>query len=60
MQTVDNFLWTEKYRPQTIDDVVLPDRFKKIFNKFISDGDVPNLLLIGPPGVGKLQQQNLF
>lgn len=49
----DEVLWVEKYRPRVIDDIILPDRTKKSFKKFISDGNVPNLLLTGGPGVGK-------
>jgi len=43
----------EKYRPQTIDDCILPDDTKKTFNDFVSKGEIPNLLLAGPPGIGK-------
>jgi DNA polymerase III delta prime subunit len=46
-------LWVEKYRPQRIDDTILPEKTKKIFKKFVSDNTVPNLLLTGGPGVGK-------
>ena len=47
------FLWVEKYRPQTIDDTILPDKMKNTFRKFVNDESVPNLLLAGGPGVGK-------
>lgn len=46
-------LWVEKYRPQTIDDTILPDKMKNTFRKFVNDDSVPNLLLAGGPGVGK-------
>lgn len=46
-------LWVEKYRPQRINDTILPEKTKKIFKKFVSDNTVPNLLLTGGPGVGK-------
>lgn len=49
----EHFLWTEKYRPRTIDECILPDRLKDRFKAFIGQGDVPNLLLTGGPGVGK-------
>lgn len=49
----DDFLWTEKYRPHTIDECILPDTLKNTFNAFIKDGEVPNLILSGGPGVGK-------
>jgi replication factor C small subunit len=47
------FLLTEKYRPQTIDDCILPDDIKKTFKEFVAKGEIPNLLLSGPPGIGK-------
>ena len=46
-------LWVEKYRPQCIEDTILPDQMKETFRKFVKDGSVPNLLLTGGPGVGK-------
>jgi DNA polymerase III delta prime subunit len=47
------FLFTEKYRPQVIDDCILPDDTKKTFKEFVEKGEIPNLLLAGPPGIGK-------
>ena len=49
----DHFVWTEKYRPKTIDECIIPDNLKKTFKDFLSQGEVPNLLLSGPPGCGK-------
>jgi DNA polymerase III delta prime subunit len=46
-------LYVEKYRPQKIADTILPAKTKDIFNKFVADNSVPNLLLTGGPGVGK-------
>ena len=48
-----NFLWTEEYRPHTIEDCILPTSLKKVFTGFIEQGEISNLLLSGPPGVGK-------
>jgi DNA polymerase III delta prime subunit len=48
-----DFLWTEKYRPKTVDDCVLPQELKDIFNAYVRDGEVPNLILSGGAGVGK-------
>ena len=48
-----NFLWVEEYRPHTIDDCILPNSLKKVFTGFIEQGEISNLLLSGPPGVGK-------
>ena len=47
------FLWTEKYRPKKIDECILPDSLKEVFQKFVEKGELPNLLLAGPPGIGK-------
>ena len=50
---MSNFLWVEKYRPKTIDDCILPENIKDVLNKFVEKGELPNLLLSGPPGIGK-------
>jgi len=49
----DEFLWVEKYRPKTIEDCILPESIKTTFQDFLEKGEVPNLLLSGPPGIGK-------
>jgi len=48
-----DFLWVEEYRPQTIDDCILPQSLKTLFQSFIKKGELSNLLLSGTPGVGK-------
>ena len=50
---MNNFLWVEQYRPKTIDDCILPNHIKKTLKDFIDKGEIPNLLLSGPPGIGK-------
>ena len=50
---MSDFIWVEKYRPQTIEDCILPDSIKKTFKDFLNTGEIPNMLLAGPPGVGK-------
>jgi len=49
----DHFLWVEKYRPQTIEDCILPEKTKATFKEFLNKGEVPNLLLCGTAGTGK-------
>ena len=49
----NDFVWCESYRPQTIEDCILPDGLKNTFKQFVEKGEVPNLLLSGPPGCGK-------
>ena len=48
-----DFLFVERYRPQVIEDCILPDDTKKTFKEFVEKGEIPNLLLAGPPGIGK-------
>ena len=48
-----SFLWVEEYRPHTIEDCILPNSLKKVFTGFLEQGEISNLLLTGPPGVGK-------
>ena len=50
---MSDFLWVEKYRPQKIEDCILPETTKKTFQEFLDKGEVPNLLLAGPAGCGK-------
>lgn len=50
---MNEFLWVEKYRPKQIEDCILPEETKSTFIEFIRGGEIPNLLLCGPPGVGK-------
>jgi DNA polymerase III delta prime subunit len=47
------YLWVEKYRPQKIDDCVLPESLKKTFREYITQGELPNFLFCGTAGVGK-------
>jgi replication factor C small subunit len=48
-----NTLWVEKHRPKEMKDLVLPDEYRKEFDKYIERKDIPGLLLAGPPGSGK-------
>ena len=49
----NEFLFVEKYRPQTIEDTILPKPIKETFKEFVKQGEIPNLLLCGSAGVGK-------
>ena len=50
---MSDFIWVEKYRPKTIEECILPDNTKKTFKEFLNKGEIPNMLLAGPPGIGK-------
>ena len=50
---MSDFIWVEKYRPKTIEECILPENIKKTFRDFLNTGEIPNMLLAGPPGVGK-------
>ena len=43
----------EKYRPQNIDECVLPESLKDTFKQYVAQGELPHFLLSGTAGVGK-------
>lgn len=45
--------WIEKYRPKTLDECVGNAEAMARFRVIIRDGNMPNLMLTGPPGTGK-------
>ena len=47
------FLFVEKYRPQTIEDCILPEGLKETFRKIVEKGELPNMMFTGSAGVGK-------
>jgi DNA polymerase III delta prime subunit len=49
----EHMLWVEKYRPQTVEDCILPENIKATFQEFVNRKEIPNLLLSGTAGVGK-------
>ena len=50
---VKEFLFVEKYRPQTIEDCILPSGLKETFQKIVDKGEIPNMMFTGSAGVGK-------
>jgi DNA polymerase III delta prime subunit len=50
---VNEFLWVEKYRPQLIQDCILPNSIKKTFEDIVNGGELHNMLLTGTAGTGK-------
>lgn len=49
----EHFIWTEKHRPKTIEETILPVELKTVFQQFVDQKNIPNLLLAGSAGVGK-------
>ncbi|KAG8597875.1 hypothetical protein GDO81_002417 [Engystomops pustulosus] len=48
-----NLPWVEKYRPQTLDDLISHQDILSTIQRFISEDKLPHLLFYGPPGTGK-------
>jgi DNA polymerase III delta prime subunit len=47
-------IWVAKYRPEQVKDVVVTNQRDRVkFDSFVSEGEIPNLLLVGGPGTGK-------
>ena len=53
MNSSEEYLWVERYRPKCVADCILPDRIKKVFQSYVDEGNLPNLMLTGSAGVGK-------
>ena len=49
---MSDFLWVEKYRPKKISDCILTEDLKNTFSKFLTQKEIPNLLLSGTAGTG--------
>lgn len=50
---INDVMWTEKYRPQSLDDMALEPENRAVLAQYIKEGVIPHLLLIGPSGSGK-------
>ena len=50
---VENTLWTEAFRPETLDGYIGNEHIIEKVRIFIENGDVPHLLFYGPAGTGK-------
>jgi hypothetical protein len=53
MTNKDDFLFVEKYRPNTVSDCVLPKNLRKIFQDIVDTKNIPHMMLSGPAGTGK-------
>ena len=48
-----NVMWTEKYRPQKLDEYVGNEHLKSKVKDYLTSGDIPHLLFFGKAGTGK-------
>ena len=48
-----SYLWVESYKPQQVNDCILPQGVKNTFLQYVKDKEFPNLILAGSAGVGK-------
>lgn len=46
-------LWIEKYRPKTLDDIILSPSNRDVLDKFVANESIPQLLFTGSAGIGK-------
>ena len=50
---IQSLIWIDKYRPTSVDELIATDQVKNSVTKILERGKIPDLLLVGPPGVGK-------
>ena len=50
---MNNTLWVEKYRPKTVDGLIVPTEIKNILKSFVENNSMTNLFIYGPAGSGK-------
>jgi replication factor C small subunit len=56
-----HYLWAEKYRPQLVEDIIMPDSVKKQMMTWVKTGQIPNIGLFGSvPGTGKSTFANVI
>lgn len=46
-------LWIEGYRPAEIEQLILPERIRSSLKEYVSENEIPHLLFVSPPGIGK-------
>jgi replication factor C small subunit len=50
---IEELLWTEKYRPRSLKEIVNQKEIVERLSKFVAEKNMPHLLFAGPPGTGK-------
>ncbi len=48
-----SYIWFEKYRPQSLEEIILPDNIKATIEGYGRDEKIPHLMFVGKPGLGK-------
>jgi replication factor C small subunit len=46
-------MWTEKYRPHSLDDIVNQEEIVNRLRSFVKNENIPHCIFAGPPGTGK-------
>lgn len=46
-------MWAYKYEPKTLDEYVASEALERFARKYVEENNLPNLLLVGGPGIGK-------
>lgn len=57
---ITNTLWVEKYRPISLKDYIGNETLKKVFDKFIQEEEIKNIILFGTAGTGKTTAAKLL
>src|SRR3972149_4533698 len=50
---LSDVLWTEKHRPRALEALALEPETRGVLDGYLRAGEIPHLLLVGPPGSGK-------
>lgn len=53
MENFRDYQWSHKYRPREVEDLIATDEVKRDVEQILKNGRAPNMLLVGPSGIGK-------
>lgn len=48
-----SYIWFEKYRPHTLEEIILPENIKATIEEYGRQENIPHLMFVGKPGLGK-------
>jgi len=48
-----SYIWFEKYRPHTLEEIILPENIKATIEEYERQENIPHLMFVGKPGLGK-------